>query len=322
MTQVDGGQRDKLVPVDNHPGAVDGQHSVAIAVERERQIVGAACHLLRDSLEVGRATAVVDVAAVGLVGEHIDLRAQPPEDLRRRTIRGPVGAIEQDPAAAQVQLAEANLELPQVVLQRSVQPPYATDPLRRLQRALELRLDRVLVVIVELEPVAGEQLDPVVLVGVVRRRDHGCEVQSVAANQQRGRRCREHARQQRVSARGGDPGGDRRLEHLAGLPRVPHDQHLRALLLGVRDRGPRESERQLGRQELPCAATDAVRAKKLARHQLTPVRRSRASPDGVSSCSRGSSRSSQGNRPLGDRPSAWRTAAAYGPSSVRPSCAP
>ncbi len=144
-----------------------------------------------------------------------------------------------------------------------MQSAHATDPLGRLSGLLEMALDRVLGVVRQLEPVGREQLDPVVLVGVVRRRDDRGHVELVAAQQQRRRRGRQHSAEQRVAARRGDPCGDRRLEHLARLAGVADDQHLRPLGACLLHRGPRQCERELGRQELSGAAPDTVRAEQL-----------------------------------------------------------
>ena len=151
---------------------------------------------------------------------------------------------------------------------------------------LERGLDLVLGVVVELEAVGREQLDAVVLVGVVRGRDHGREVEPVAADQQRRGGRRQDAGEQRVASGRGHARGDRRLEHLAGLARVADDQDLRALVPRASATAvARQRKRELGRQEMSRAAADAVRAEELARHDRY----------------RGAV-------------SAWRTAAACGPS--------
>ena len=102
-----------------------------------------------------------------------------------------------------------------------------TNPRWRCLRLAELGLDPVLGVVGQLEPVCGEQLDPVVLVWVVRGRDHRRQLEPVAAHEQRSGRRRQDPAEQCVTARGCDTGGDRRLEHLARLARVADDQHLR-----------------------------------------------------------------------------------------------
>ena len=148
-----------------------------------------------------------------------------------------------------------------------MEPAHPADPLGRCQRLAELGLDLVLGVVAELEPVSSEELDSVVLVRVVRGGYHGGQVEPMAAHQQRRGRSRQHAAEQRVATPGGNARGERRLEHFAGLSRVPHDQHLRPLRGRVADRGARDPERQLGGQEMSGAPTDPVRAEKLASHR-------------------------------------------------------
>ena len=104
--------------------------------------------------------------------------------------------------------------------------------------------------VVELAAVGAEELDPVVVPGVVRGRDDGGEVEAVAADEDRGGRRRQHAGEQRVAARLGDPGGERRLEHRPRLARVADDQHLGPRRVDSRRRGAAERERELGGQHL------------------------------------------------------------------------
>jgi hypothetical protein len=170
-----------------------------------------------------------------------------------------------------------------------VQLAHPADPRRR--GLPEQALDLGLLVVAELGPVGAEELDPVVLVGVVRGRHHRRQIEAVAAHQQGRARRGQHATEQGVAAAGGHPGRKRGLEHLAGLAGVAHDQDLRGLHGRDRRGGAAQRRGQLGAQELPGYAADAIGAEQLAR----------------------------GGAPLHDaalhgRTSAWRTAAAYGPS--------
>ncbi len=96
-------------------------------------------------------------------------------------------------------------------------------------------LDRRLGLIRELEAICPEELDAVVLIGVVRGGDHHCELQTVAAHQQRRSGRRKHAAEQHIAAGGGHSGCDRVLQHLPGLARVADDQHLRMALIAELD---------------------------------------------------------------------------------------
>ena len=212
------------------------------------------------------AAAGVDVAPVGAVGENRDVRAEAPEDLGGDAVGRAVGAVQQHVEPVEAQIAEARVQLAQVVLVRSraarapcrsrvaarhparVPVPAASaalappPPPARPQRALDLEL----VLVGELEAVGAEELDAVVLVGVVRGGDHGGEVEAVARDQQRRGRRRQHAAEQRVSPGRADAGRERGLQHLAGLARVANDQHLRAPRVGQRGRGAAEAQRELG----------------------------------------------------------------------------
>src|SRR5207244_1154566 len=70
-----------------------------------------------------------------------------------------------------------------------------------------------------------EELDAVVAVRVVARRDDHGEVEAVAAEQQRRRRRRQDAAHEDLTARGRNAGRERGLEHLAALARVADDEH-------------------------------------------------------------------------------------------------
>src|SRR5438105_13116332 len=123
--------------------------------------------------------------------------------------------------------------------------PDRPDRARRLRERLcgraaviraERAFDRRLVLVRELEAVAREELEAVVLERVVRRRYHRREVEAVAPDQKRRRRRRQDAREQRVAALRAHAGRERRLEHLARLARVAQNHHLRSLRRDARRR--------------------------------------------------------------------------------------
>src|SRR5436305_10871379 len=155
---MDGRQGDEFVAVGDYPVPIDGEHTVAVPVEREADVIVAARGSLDDRVQMGRAASVVDVAPVRLFGQHLDLGAQSPEDFRSRTESCPVGAVEQHPAPAQVELAETDMEFTQVVLQRPVKAPPAPNPLGPVETPLALPFDRTLGRAVDLDAVRGAQL--------------------------------------------------------------------------------------------------------------------------------------------------------------------
>ncbi len=166
-----------------------------------------------------------------------------------------------------MELGEAGVQLAQVILAGAPQRADAPDrgapaagPV--LERPLDLKLRGV----GELEAVGAEELDPVVLVGVVRGGDDRREVEAVAGDQQRRGGRGQHPAEQGVAAGGADSGGERRLEHLPGLAGVADYEHLGTL--GLSERGGRatEAERELGGEQLSGDAPYAVGAKQLASH--------------------------------------------------------
>ena len=232
---VHGRESDQLVAVDDMAATVDGQHAVPVSVEGEADGVISARHRLGQPLDVRGPDSGVDVAPVGAVGQHVDLGPQAPEDLGSHTEGGAVGAIEENPRATQIEVGETRVQLAQVVLERAVQLPDAADALGSRGRARDLPLDCDLGLVRELEAVGGKEFDAVVLVRVVRGRYHRRQLQTVAADQQRRGRCRQHPAEQDITPGGGDTGGDGRLEHLARFTRVADDQDLRMLLLAELD---------------------------------------------------------------------------------------
>ena len=128
------------------------------------------------------------------------------------------------------------------------------------------RLDAILVVVVELEPVRAEELDAVVGERVVRGRDDGAEVAPCSRTSQAMPGRRQHAGAQRDAAGGRDAGAQRVLEHRSRAARVAPDDDERAVLRAPRSRansadGAPERERELGPSSVAVGdATDAVRA--------------------------------------------------------------
>lgn len=265
--QVQRRQRDELVAVDDLPGAVDGEHAVAVPVESEADVVLTVAHARDERLEVRRPAAVVDVAAVRLVADDVHVRAEAAEDLRRHAIGGPVRAVEQDTAPLQVERLEARVQRAEIVLLRAVQRADAADPVRRRgDVVVEACLDRGLRVVGELEAVRREELDAVVGERIVRRADDRGEIEPVAAHEQRRRRRGQHAAEQDLGPRARRARGQCGLEHLTGFAGVPDDEHPRVLGGGLQRRRATESHRQVGGEQVAGDATDAVGAEQLAGH--------------------------------------------------------
>ena len=127
LAQVQRRERDQLVAVDHGAGAIDREHAVAVAVEGQAERMPARAHLLAERGDMGRATALVDVAPVGACRHDGDVCAKAAEDLRGNLVGGAVGAVEQDVKPVETQLGEARLQLAQIVLVRAAQLAHPPD---------------------------------------------------------------------------------------------------------------------------------------------------------------------------------------------------
>ena len=272
--QVQCGDRDDLVAVDDFAAPVDSQHPVRIAIEREAGVVAAAGNRFAKAVDMRGPAAGIDVAPVGLVGDDIDVSAEAAEDLRADAVGGAVRAIQQDPLAGQVEVLEAQLQLAQVVVGGAAKGARASGALGhrgRLLRRQDGLLDARFGLVVQLGADAPEELDAVVAVRVVRRRHDRGQVESEPPCQHRCAGRRQHTTEDRVAPGGRDAGRQRGLEHLARLTRVAHDQDLRCARLRDANRRVAKPEGEIGGQELARAAANAVRAEQTpARHCFGP----------------------------------------------------
>ena len=208
------------------PLPVDREHPVAVAVVGEADLGAGGADELDQALGMSRAAVGVDVAAVGLRADQLQLGAERAEDRRGGPVGRPVGAVEGDSRAGEIEL-EGAAELADVVVEGALELAHAPDPLAG--RVVEARLDRGLGLVVELDPPRVEELDPVVGVGIVGGRDDPRQVEAQPARQHRGGRRGQDAAQHRVPAARRDPRREGLLEHRPGLAGVADDQDLRTL---------------------------------------------------------------------------------------------
>ena len=128
---------------------------------------------------------------------------------------------------------------------------------------------RALDLVGQLVAVRPEQLDAVVLVGVVRGGDHHAEVAAHRAGQHRDRRRRHRAEQQHVHADRGEAGDQRIFDHVARQARVLADHHPVAMLAALERQAGRlaDLQRDLGGDLGVGPAANAVGAEIFARHR-------------------------------------------------------
>ena len=82
-------------------------------------------------------------------------------------------------------------------------------------RLTQHRLDGQLVLVRQLEAIGAEQLDAVVLIGVVAGRDHHADVCAQFAGQQGNRRSRHRPQQDHIHAHAGKTGNQGVFQHVA-----------------------------------------------------------------------------------------------------------
>ena len=139
------------------------------------------------------------------------------------------------------------------------------------------RLDLLLDVVAQLVPVRPEQLDAVVVIGVVRGRDHHADVGAERPGQHRHGRRRDRAEQEHVHAGGGQARHHGVLDHVAGEPRVLADHHPVTVIAAAEDDagGLADLQGEVGRDHAIGAPADAVGAEISAAHVVFRSRRAR-----------------------------------------------
>ena len=101
--QVQGREREQLVAVHDRAFPIHRHHAVAVAVEGEAEVVGA-LRTAADSCSTWvEPQASLMLRPSGSSASTVTFRPQPPEDLRRHLVGGPVGAVEQHVEPAQVE---------------------------------------------------------------------------------------------------------------------------------------------------------------------------------------------------------------------------
>ena len=148
-----------------------------------------------------------------------------------------------------------------------------------LDAGLDLRLQGV----VEFRSLRREELDPVIVIGVMRRRNDDPGLQAQGTGQVSHRRCRHRPDQTDIDPGRRKPRLKRRLQHIAGNPRIFTDQHGWALtgleMAARRFVGQQHSPRRIaeahhkirGNRELPYAPADAIGSEIFPAHPDSPA---------------------------------------------------
>ena len=251
--QFAGRDREDLVAVHDRPLLVDEQAAVGVAVERDADVRAPFAHPRLQILGVERPAIAIDVLAVGLAGERRHARTEFLDHLGSDPVTGTVGRVHDDLHAVERQVAGKAVLGEDVIPAEGVIDAEGLADLGsgraqvvdgvREHQFLDLRLQ----VVGELEAVGGEELDAVVLEGIVRGGDDDARVGTQAACEERDARRRHRADEQHVHAHRADARSHGRLQHVARDAGVLADQDLvapRTRPKDVRD-GAAEAQRHL-----------------------------------------------------------------------------
>ena len=170
------------------------------------------------AVQVCGAAVIVDVHAVRLAVDKIDIAVESPEQLRRRGGGCAVGAVHQHAKSRKVAFDRAGemVDVRFLRLRESV-AQYADLIMRRDGDRLvteELFLDFRLCLIRQLVALFVEDLDAVVLIGIVRRGDNDACVRTFQNRQIGNRRRRQHAERHHIAADGANTCNKRAFEHI------------------------------------------------------------------------------------------------------------
>ena len=158
-----------------------------------------------------------------------DLGPQFLEDMGGDPVGGAVGAVEDDMEIVEgVVLGKGVFQKHDIPALGIVDPRGLADLVgHRPQGRHFLREDQVfdigLHLVRQFEAVAGEDLDAVVLKGIVRGGDHHAGIGPHGGGDKGDARRRQRADQQHIHPHGADPGGQGIFEHVAGLPGILAD---------------------------------------------------------------------------------------------------
>ena len=170
---------------------------------------------------MGGAAAVVDVDPVGIGVDHVGVQiGEAVEQPGRRGGGGAVGAVHQDVQSRQVgadgghQVVDVVLALLLVGVDHPADVPAGFQGYRHIVE--DDVLDAVLQLVGQLEAPAVEDLDAVVLKGVVGRGDHHPRIAAGVHRHPGHRRGGDHAQVEHVGPGGAQPGDQRPLQQIGG----------------------------------------------------------------------------------------------------------
>ena len=230
-----GEQSHDLVAVHEVALGVDGEAAVGVPVVSHTHVGTDGAHVVLELLGMGGAAVGVDVEAVRGGVDRDDLGSGGAQGGRADVAGGAVGGVHDDPQSRQIggdgvdEVVDVVLVGDRLALDDAAHARPGRQVLDLAQQGLDLVLDGVL----ELVAAAGEELDAVVLEGVVRGGDHDAQVDVLSGGQVGDGRGGKDADTGDVDAGGGQTRTNGVVEKFAAGARVAPDDGARAPGAGV-----------------------------------------------------------------------------------------
>ena len=233
--------------------------------------------LRRQRLGLGGAAFLVDVEAVGIDTDRnrprrpvpTALRA-PPDRPRHWRNRHHAQTVERQ-VARQGALGEFDIAVLHALDPLGASEIGGLASLRVMSSSITASIS-ISTVVRQLVAIRPEQLDAVVVIGVMRSRNHQAEVGAHRARQHCHRRGRHRAEQQHIHADRREARDQSGLDHIAGQTGILADHHPVAVLAALKHqaRGLTDLERELGRDHAIGAPANAIGAEISTCHAWNP----------------------------------------------------
>src|SRR5579883_3074766 len=220
-----GGKEQGAVAIDDLAAAGDEDGAIGIAVEGDAELGVVLDDGGAGGFEVERATAEVDIAAVGGVADGDDFGAEAAEELGREAAGGAVAAIDDQADAIEADGGRAG-EVVEVLAGEGIVDGEGLGAGLQATRAEaeDLLLDDVLLLIGELETAVAEDLDAVIAERVVGGGDHHAGEERAGAGEPGDAGGGDDAGVADAGAAGDQAAGDEFGDPAAGFAGVAADQ--------------------------------------------------------------------------------------------------
>ena len=236
LLQVLGGEIEDVVAVADVSFLVYRQAAVRVPVKGKADVQLVLQHVFLKLLDMGGAAVDVDVQSVRVVGDHIGVGAQGVKDALGHHPGTAVGTVQADTLA----LVGAGCERDQVT-EVAVTPGSVVDGLAdvgalgvgKLLVAVQISLNAVQEALFHLVAVGIDELDSVVIIGIVAGGNHDAAVKVVRSRNIGDARRAGDMQQVGVRARCGEPGAESRFEHIARAAGVLADHDLGLMVFSV-----------------------------------------------------------------------------------------